>query len=35
MLSPEADEAILRRGGFADAELFYSAFTWRGWVAHA
>lgn len=35
MLTPQADEAILRAGGFEDAELFYSAFTWRGWIAHA
>ncbi|CAO3379208.1 class I SAM-dependent methyltransferase [Azospirillum argentinense] len=35
MLSPEEDEAVLRNGGFTDAQLFYSAFTWRGWVAHA
>ncbi|QCO19459.1 class I SAM-dependent methyltransferase (plasmid) [Azospirillum brasilense] len=35
MLSPEEDEAVLRKGGFTDAQLFYSAFTWRGWVAHA
>ncbi|AWJ92478.1 class I SAM-dependent methyltransferase (plasmid) [Azospirillum baldaniorum] len=35
MLSPEEDEAVLQKGGFTDAQLFYSAFTWRGWVAHA
>ena len=34
-LSPEQDEAILRAAGFADASLFYAAFTWRGWIAHA
>lgn len=33
--SPERDEAVLRAGGFADASLFYAAFTWRGWIAHA
>ncbi len=32
MLSPEMDEALLRDGGFSDVQLFYSAFTWRGWV---
>ena len=32
---PEEDEAVLRAGGFADAELFYAAFTWRGWIGHA
>ncbi|WP_421992514.1 class I SAM-dependent methyltransferase [Roseococcus sp.] len=35
MLSPEQDEAILRSGGFPDVQPFYSAFTWRGWIAHA
>ncbi|WP_239987429.1 class I SAM-dependent methyltransferase [Sphingosinithalassobacter portus] len=35
MLSPEQDLEILHRGGFADAEQFYAAFTWRGWVGHA
>jgi len=35
MLDPAEDEAILRAGGFGAAELFYAAFTWRGWVAHA
>jgi tRNA (cmo5U34)-methyltransferase len=35
MIAPEQDEAILRAGGFADAELFYAAFTWRGWIGHA
>jgi len=35
MLSPEADEAVLREAGFADVSLFYAAFTWRGWVARA
>jgi tRNA (cmo5U34)-methyltransferase len=33
--APETDEAILRDGGFADPALFYAAFTWRGWIAHA
>lgn len=35
MLDPAQDEAILRESGFADASLFYAAFTWRGWIAHA
>jgi tRNA (cmo5U34)-methyltransferase len=35
MLSPVQDEAILRESGFADASLFFVAFTWRGWVAYA
>lgn len=32
---PERDEAILRAGGFAEVDMFYAAFTWRGWVARA
>jgi len=35
MMPPEQDAAILCDGGFADAELFYAALTWRGWVGHA
>ncbi len=35
MLSPEADEAVLRDAGFTDVEQFYAAFTWRGWVSYA
>jgi tRNA (cmo5U34)-methyltransferase len=35
MLSPEQDEAVLRNAGFADPSLFFAAFTWRGWIAHA
>ncbi|MBX3500625.1 MAG: methyltransferase domain-containing protein [Alphaproteobacteria bacterium] len=35
MYSPEQDEAILRAAGFVDVSLFYAAFTWRGWIAHA
>ncbi|GBU18969.1 MULTISPECIES: class I SAM-dependent methyltransferase [Methylobacterium] len=35
MLSPEADAAILDEAGFHDATLFFAAFTWRGWIAHA
>lgn len=35
MISPAEDEAILRDGGFGDACLFYTAFTWHGWIGHA
>jgi tRNA (cmo5U34)-methyltransferase len=35
LLSPERDEDILREAGFADVNLFFAAFTWRGWVAYA
>lgn len=32
---PARDEAILRDAGFSDVQMFYAAFTWRGWVAYA
>lgn len=35
MLEPAQDEALLKEGGFPDAELFFAAFTWRGWIGHA
>lgn len=35
LLSPEEDAALLREAGFRDVQLFYAAFTWRGWVARA
>ena len=35
MFSPERDEALLREAGFLDVSLFFAAFTWRGWIAHA
>jgi len=35
LLSPEEDEAVLREAGFTDVTPFYTAFTWRGWVAYA
>ncbi len=35
VLNPEQDEAVLRDAGFSDVSPFYTAFTWRGWVAYA
>ncbi len=35
LLTPDQDEACLRDAGFSDVELFYAAFSWRGWVARA
>lgn len=35
LLSPEADAALMVEAGFSDVELFYAAFTWRGWVGRA
>lgn len=34
VLSPEQDEALLRDAGFSGVELFYTGFTFRGWVAY-
>jgi len=35
LYAPAEDEAILEEAGFTGPELFFAAFTWRGWVAHA
>ncbi|GGK16643.1 class I SAM-dependent methyltransferase [Luteimonas terricola] len=35
VLSPDADVALLREAGFERVELFYAAFTFRGWVAYS
>lgn len=35
ILTPEQDEAILREAGFSNIRLFYTGFTFRGWVAYA
>lgn len=35
VLSPQQDADLLREAGFTDIELFYGAFTFKGWVAHA
>jgi len=35
ILSPAQDEAILREAGFGDIRLFFTGFTFRGWVARA
>jgi tRNA (cmo5U34)-methyltransferase len=35
LFTPEEDGAILSDAGFATHELFFAAFTWRGWVARA
>ncbi|KYG23341.1 methyltransferase [Bradyrhizobium sp. AT1] len=35
ILEPAQDEAILREAGFSDPTLFYTGFTFRGWVAYA
>jgi tRNA (cmo5U34)-methyltransferase len=35
LFSPEQDTQILLDAGFRSAELFYAAFTWRGWIAYA
>ncbi|HEV7339676.1 MAG TPA: class I SAM-dependent methyltransferase [Bosea sp. (in: a-proteobacteria)] len=35
LLSPEEDEAILRAAGFSEVSLFYTGFSFRGWVGYA
>ncbi len=35
LLRPHEDEACLRDAGFRDVEMFYAAFTWRGWTARS
>lgn len=35
ILSTSQEEALLREAGFQDVELFYAAFSFRGWVASA
>lgn len=35
LFTPAEDEAMLKEAGFRDPEIFFAAFTWRGWVAHA
>jgi tRNA (cmo5U34)-methyltransferase len=35
ILPPEQDEMILQRAGFSTPTLFYTGFTFRGWVAYA
>lgn len=35
ILAPERDEMILRDAGFSKPTLFYTGFTFRGWVAYA
>jgi len=34
VLSPVQDVDLLREAGFTDIDLFYCAFTFKGWVAH-
>lgn len=34
LLDPEIDTQILQDAGLLNVTVFYSAFTWRGWVGH-
>lgn len=34
LLAPDDDVALLKEAGFDAIELFYAAFTFRGWVAY-
>lgn len=33
ILAPAQDEALLAEAGFTDVQMFFAAFTFRGWVA--
>lgn len=35
ILNPAEEEDLLREAGFTDVSLFYTGFTFRGWVAYA
>lgn len=35
VLAPEEDAEILCAAGFSDVQLFYAAFTFKGWTACA
>lgn len=35
IVSPEAEVELLRAAGFVEPQLFYAAFTFRGWVVRA
>ena len=35
ILSPEADEQLLRDAGFKEVSLFYVGLAFRGWIAYA
>lgn len=35
VLPPEEEERLLTTAGFRDVQLFYAAFTFKGWVARA
>lgn len=34
LLTPTEEEELLREAGFIDVELFYAAFSFRGWIAN-
>ncbi|MGB3390159.1 MAG: class I SAM-dependent methyltransferase [Pseudaminobacter sp.] len=34
VLAPGQDEALLKDAGFSDVELFYTGFTFKGWVGY-
>lgn len=33
VLTPDEDEAVLRKAGFGSVQLFFAAFTFKGWIA--
>ncbi|WP_240608161.1 class I SAM-dependent methyltransferase [Pararhodobacter oceanensis] len=34
ILAPQQDQALLAAAGFTDIQLFYAAFTFKGWVGY-
>lgn len=34
ILSPQEDHALLAEAGFTDIQMFYAAFTFKGWVSY-
>jgi tRNA (cmo5U34)-methyltransferase len=34
VLTPQQDAELLDEAGFRDIDLFYCAFTFKGWVAY-
>lgn len=35
LLAPEQDVTLLQQAGFENIELFYAAFTFKGWIGYA
>jgi len=35
LISPEREEALLHEAGFSGVQLFFTGFSWRGYIAYA